>query len=193
MKVFYMTTVHPSQPLLSGPKSGSLILVSLYILFINTKRKDQTSQSLNKIKLNVSILFYALYYFSLEGFGNGFHKTLLFFSDIYWTPGFDWKGPMNKGLSIYLFVLLSGSFLGIGSLVFRGTQYVVRGPYDVVHDSQIFWKKYFWPRNWKFIGKFSHCFFLNLVYNKTLYYLLYSCINPLFSKNLVPEIWAKML
>ena len=36
-------------------------------------------------------------------------------------------------------------------------------------------------------------FFLNLVCNESLYYLLYSCANPIFGKNLVPEIWDKML
>ena len=45
----------------------------------------------------------------------------------------------------------------------------------------------------KFIGRFSHEFFMNLVDNESLYYLLYSCANPIFGKNLVPEIWAKML
>ena len=42
-----------------------------------------------------------------------------------------------------------------------------------------------------FIGKFSN--FLNLVYEESSYYLLYSCTNPIRGKNLVPEIWAKML
>ena len=36
-----------------------------------------------------------------------------------------------------------------------------------------------------FFEKFSYCFFLNLVYKESLYYLLYSCINPIFWKNLV--------
>ena len=41
--------------------------------------------------------------------------------------------------------------------------------------------------------KFSHYFFLNLVFKKSSYYLLYSCTNPILEKNLLPEIWAKML
>ena len=41
----------------------------------------------------------------------------------------------------YLSFHLSVSFLGIGSLVFSETQHGVRGPYIVVCDSQIFWKK----------------------------------------------------
>ena len=66
-----------------------------------------------------------------------------------------------------------------------------------------FLKKIFLPKKWakngqkveyfKFIGKFSHYFFLNLVLNESLYYLLYSCTNAIFGKNLVPEIWAKIL
>ena len=34
-------------------------------------------------------------------------------------------------------------------------------------------------------------FFLNLIYNESLYYLVYSCMNLTFGKNLVPEIWSK--
>ena len=29
--------------------------------------------------------------------------------------------------------------------------------------------------------------------SRTLYYLMYSCTNPIFGKHLVPEIWNKML
>ena len=43
--------------------------------------------------------------------------------------------------------------------------------------------------NWKF----GQWFFLNLVYNESSFYLLYSCINLIFGKNLVPEIWTKVL
>ena len=45
----------------------------------------------------------------------------------------------------------------------------------------------------EFIGKISHYFFLNLVYNESLCYWLYSCTDPIFGKNLIHEIWAKML
>ena len=41
-----------------------------------------------------------------------------------------------------------------------------------------------------FIGKFSHQFFLNLVYKESSYYLLYSCTNPILGKNLIPEMWV---
>ena len=36
--------------------------------------------------------------------------------------------------SVHLSVLLPGSFLGIGLLVFSETQHGVRDPWDVVHD-----------------------------------------------------------
>ena len=60
-------------------------------------------------------------------------------------------------------------------------------------------KRFFCPKNGpyigfvKFTGKFSDCFFLNFLYKESLYNLLYSCTNPILGKNLVPEIWAKML
>ena len=44
----------------------------------------------------------------------------------------------------------------------------------------------------EFIGKYSHQFLLNLVYNENLYYLLCSCTNPIRRKIFVPEIWTKM-
>ena len=60
----------------------------------------------------------------------------------------------------------SGSFLGIGSLVFSETQHGVRGPCLVVRDrAGFFLKKSFCPKNgengpktgfFEFIGKFSH-------------------------------------
>ena len=43
------------------------------------------------------------------------------------------------------------------------------------------------------LKNFVVSFFLNLVYNESFCYLLYSCTNPIFRKSLVPEIWAKML
>ena len=44
------------------------------------------------------------------------------------------EGSHEQGLSF----LLSESFLGIGSLVYSGTQHGVRSPYGVMHDS---WKQ----------------------------------------------------
>ena len=50
------------------------------------------------------------------------------------------------------------------------------------------------PKNWENGQKrFGHKFFPNLVYNEDLYYLLYSCTNLIFEKNLILEIWAKTL
>ena len=97
-------------------------------------------------------------------------------------------------------ILLSGDFLGISSLDFSEIQYGVKGPCDVVHLRAGFFcfqngkngpKKGFL----EFMGKFRYYFFLNLVYKETLYLyqLLYFCTNPILGKNVVPEIWAKML
>ena len=70
-----------------------------------------------------------------------------------------------------------------------------------VTEADFFLKK-FCPKNGEngpkiglfgFIGKFSHLFFLNLVYKESSYYLWYSCTNPILGKNLVSEIWPKML
>ena len=106
---------------------------------------------------------------------------------------------MNQGLSIHpsfflpLRLFLSGSFCGICSLFFSETQYGVRAL--CVDRSRVFLKKFFCPQNeengpkmgfFGFIGKFSQQFFLNLVYKESLYYLLYSCTNPILGKNLVP-------
>ena len=44
-----------------------------------------------------------------------------------------------------------------------------------------------------FIEKCGHQSFLNLFYNENQYYLLCSCTNSIFGKNLVPEMWVKML
>ena len=88
--------------------------------------------------------------------------------------------------------------------VFLGlAQHGVRGPCGVLRDRAGF----FGGKNiaqkmgkmgqkqgfFEFIGKCSDWFFLNLVYKVILYYLLYSCTNPIFRKNRVPEIWTKML
>ena len=106
---------------------------------------------------------------------------------------------MNEGLSVHPSILPFGSFLGIGSLFFSETQHCVRGPCVVVCDRARFFERKVCSKNgpmimcFEFIGKYSHCFFLNLVQKESLYYLLYSCTNLILGKNLVPEIWAKML
>ena len=92
--------------------------------------------------------------------------------------------------------VLSRSFRGIGWLVFSGTQHDVRSSCGVVHDSQIFWKN--GPKmDYKqgFLNLLENVviiFFQNLFFNESLY-LLYSCTNLIFGKNLVREIWARML
>ena len=66
------------------------------------------------------------------------------------------EGSYNIG-SIYPSFHLPVSFLGIGSLVFSETYHNVRGPYMVLCDSRIFWKKnpsgkngQRWPKNMVF-------------------------------------------
>ena len=109
------------------------------------------------------------------------------------------KGSYELGsalLSFHLSVFLFRSFFGIGSFVFSETQHGVRGPCVVVRGRVRFFGKNLFAQKMgflKFVGKFSHYFFLNLVYNQSLYYFLYSCTNPIFGKNLFPEIWAKTL
>ena len=98
---------------------------------------------------------------------------------------------------IFLSILPSGDFLGIGS-VFSEAQHGVRAMWCCAWQSLIFWKKILhqkwgkWAKNgpkiefFEFIEKLSHWFFLNLVFKESLYYLPYSCTNPIL------EIWAKM-
>ena len=53
---------------------------------------------------------------------------------------------------------------------------------------QFFWKNLVAPENglrirfFEFIEKFGHLFFLDLVCNESLYFLLYSFTNPIFGK-----------
>ena len=50
------------------------------------------------------------------------------------------KDPMKQSLSILLFCHLSGCFLGIGLLDFTESWHGAGNPYEVAHDSPIFWK-----------------------------------------------------
>ena len=43
----------------------------------------------------------------------------------------------------------------------------------------------------EFIEKIGHYFFLNLVCDKSLCHMSYSCTNPIFGKNLIPEKWGE--
>ena len=84
--------------------------------------------------------------------------------------------------SFHPFILLSGRFLGIGSLVFSETQHDVRSPCGVLHDKARFFLKKVLPPKWGKLTK-NRVFwigksFLNLVYKESLYYLLHCYTNP---------------
>ena len=66
------------------------------------------------------------------------HSIDLFF---YRTPGHGQKGHMNK-------VLLLIHFLGLGSLVFSGTQHGVKGPCGAVYDRGRFFENHVLPPKW---------------------------------------------
>ena len=57
------------------------------------------------------------------------------------SPGHGQKGHMNK-------VLLFRRFLGIGSLVFSGTQHGVRGPCGAVYDRRRFFENHVLCPKW---------------------------------------------
>ena len=70
-----------------------------------------------------------------------------------WTLGGSQKSPVKLGVfilpSVLLFVFLSRHFLGIVSLVFSEFWRIARSPYEIVHDTQIFWKKHFCLKIWE--------------------------------------------
>ena len=72
---------------------------------------------------------------------------------------------MNEGLSVLPSfcpsVLLSGSFLGIGSLVFSETQHGVRGPCVVVRDGARFSEKNLFAQK---VGKMGQKWAKNMVF-----------------------------
>ena len=97
---------------------------------------------------------------------------------------------------------MSGCFLGIGSLGFSEFWHGARNPYHVVRDRARFFGKTFAPKIgemsqkigfFEFKEKFGQKFSLNLSYNENLSCFLCSCTNSIFEKNLVPEMWAKMV
>ena len=113
---------------------------------------------------------------------------------LYWIPGHHRKGPMNQGLS----ALLSRIFLGIGSLFFSKTQHGARDPCVVVRDRAVLFERIYifaqkMDKKQGFINLLEHLVinFLNLVYNESLCYLLYSGTNPIFRKNLASEIYSR--
>ena len=119
-----------------------------------------------------------------RGGGASWVKGLLPYKRGVWSP------LTNYGLSIFSSWHLSGCFLGIWSWNFSECCHGARKPYEVVHGSLIFLEKLFCSKNsffliWKNWSQFS----MNLFYNENVYcYLLFSCTNPIFGKNLVPEV-----
>ena len=119
-----------------------------------------------------------------------------------WIPGSSRNGPVKYCLSILLSCCLSGFFLGIESLGFSEFWHGSRKPYQVVWQSQIFLEIFFLPHK---LGEWAkNRGFFNLKMNLVIdfhqicsimkiCYLLGSSTNPMFGKNLVPEIQAKML
>ena len=95
-----------------------------------------------------------------------------------WPEGSCELGSVRSSVlpSFSLSVFLSRTFLWISVLVFSQTQHGDRDPCGVVCDSWI---------NWKFAPKMEKM--------GSLYYLLYSFLNPIFGKKLILEIWPKML
>ena len=81
---------------------------------------------------------------------------------------------------------------------------MVLGAHVVLHMTELdlLQKIIFLPRKWgeiwskagffEFIGKFGRQFFPNLLYNKSLFYLLDSCTNHMFWKKSVSVIHDKM-
>ena len=105
-----------------------------------------------------------------EGLMSSLCRLTCFMSIVsFWTVGPGQKCPMNWGLSVLPSfppsLLLSGSFLGIGSLVFSETQHDVRGP-CVVRDRVAFFEKNIFSQKmgkmgqktgfFEFIGNFIH-------------------------------------
>ena len=104
----------------------------------------------------------------------------------YRTPGHGQKDHMNKVCPSFC----SEVFMGLALYFFSGTQHGVRGPCGVVYDCQIFWKKCFTLKTGK-IGQaqgslnvkessvflLSSLLFISLVYNESLHYLIFVCLN----------------
>ena len=116
-------------------------------------------------------------------------RAILPIMNLYGTPGISCKGPIKQNLfvlpSFHNSFSLSRCILGIGLLLFCKFWHGAGNPCEVVHDSQSFWKKLVFPQKQ---GKGAICSII-----KSFYYLLHTYANPIFGKNLVSEIQAKML
>ena len=106
---------------------------------------------------------------------------------LYWTSDHDRKGSVNKGLSVlhcvrkfcrnWLFSILELSMVLGAHVVLWLTES------DFLRKKICLPQK--WAKNrvfWIYWKTFNHHFFLNLVYNESLCYLLYSCTNPVLGK-----------
>ena len=102
-------------------------------------------------------------------------KTLYHALRIFWAPGSAWRGSIKsvRFVRLYVCTSLCDVFLSGGFFPNNVSKLV---------QSRGFWC--YW-KIWSLI-------FLHLVYNESLYYLPYSCINSISGKNLVPEISAEM-
>ena len=107
------------------------------------------------------------------------------------------KDPRKEGLSVPASFCLSNCFVGIRSLVFCNIWHGARNPYENVCDRAKCLGKFFVQRFLKIsflnLRKIWNWLLLNLFCNKNLCYLVCSCTNLIFLKNLIPAIWIKML
>ena len=101
---------------------------------------------------------------------------------------------------------LSKYFYNAIFLVFSQFWLGVRSSYEFVHHRARHLKQFFLLANWRkpakidlkieffeFTEKFGYYIFLNLFYYKILHIVLCSDTNSLFAKNLVCDIWNKVL
>ena len=143
------------------------------------------------VKRNVSIIQWVIFCFSVV--------NVTYLEPRPWP-----EGSYELG-SVLLPVLLSGSFLGIGSLVYSETLYGVRGPYGDVRDKARPFCKILpakMTKNYQkwskiefldFLGKSIHYFRQEMVENESTYDPLVFCENCICGKNLVFKLWPKIL
>ena len=113
------------------------------------------------------------------------------------------KGSYELG-SVRLSILPSENFLGIGSLVFSETHHGVRDPCGVRNRAAFFEKKNLTPKwgKWSkfcpdngflnFLENLVIFFFLNLVYNESLFYLLQNVLGK-SDRKISTTNWCKSL
>ena len=87
-------------------------------------------------------------------------------------------------------------FLGNVSLVFSRFWHGARNPYEVVCQSQIFWKKFFCPQNWENEPKMGQKLFLNLLKNLVVNFYWVCFLMRIYIICCVPaqiSYWGKVL